>query len=132
MEPLVRADPLVTAGLGRDEPPTLAVLYDAYVEAVELCASRLPGPDIDVEDIVHVVFRVARRKLGQFREQGQTASWLFRITTNIVRHRRRKERWRKWLGGSAEDVAGGIAANRPTPIEQMERRENIRAVYRVL
>jgi RNA polymerase sigma-70 factor (ECF subfamily) len=113
-------------------PPTLGALYDAYAAAVMRWASRLAGPGFDLEDIVHDVFLVAQRELPRFREEGHTASWLYQITANLVRHRRRKERFRRWLGGSAEEVAGHVPAGRPTPCEELERRDDQRAVYAVL
>jgi RNA polymerase sigma-70 factor (ECF subfamily) len=129
---LAHADPSLPVGVAPSAPPTLAELYDAYAAAVTRWAGRLAGPGFDIEDIVHDAFLVVNRELPRFRERGQTASWLYRITANVVRHRRRKERMRRWLRGSAGDFADQIATRVPTPVEQLERREDARAVYQVL
>jgi RNA polymerase sigma-70 factor (ECF subfamily) len=100
-------------------------LYRTHAQTVARWASRLGGPSVDVEDVVQEVFLVVQRRLDGFRGDAHIATWLYRITANVVRWRRRKEKWRRWLAGSADDVAGRIAARGPTPLEALE-------VYRVL
>jgi RNA polymerase sigma-70 factor, ECF subfamily len=108
-------------------PPAspLADLYRSHAQRVARWASRLGGPAADVEDVVQEVFLVVQRRLDGFRGDARIETWLYRITANTVRWRRRKEKWRRWLGGSADDVAGQLAARGPTPLEALE-------VYRVL
>jgi RNA polymerase sigma-70 factor (ECF subfamily) len=103
----------------------VAELYRAHAQTVARWASRLGGPAIDVEDVVQEVFLVVQRRFDGFRGEAHIKTWLYRITANTVRWRRRKEKWRRWLGGSADEVAGGLAARGPTPLESLE-------VYRVL
>jgi RNA polymerase sigma factor (sigma-70 family) len=50
----------------------------------------------------------------------------------VVRHQRRKQRLWRWLRGSAEDIAGGLASSEPTPLEDAERRSAREQVYRIL
>jgi RNA polymerase sigma-70 factor (ECF subfamily) len=111
---------------------SLSALYRAHAQTVARFAQRLGGPTVDVEDVVQEVFLVVHRQLSDFRGEAQVTTWLYRITENVVRHRRRKERWRRWLGGTSEEVAGRAASSRPTPVEDLERREASRIVYRVL
>jgi RNA polymerase sigma-70 factor (ECF subfamily) len=95
-------------------------------------AERLAGPELDLEDIVHEVFAIVHRQRARFRHDSSVATWLFGITDNVVRHRRRKERWRRWLTGSAEDTAGHLASPAPDPLRHAERDQAKRMVYRLL
>jgi RNA polymerase sigma-70 factor (ECF subfamily) len=113
-------------------PPELGELYREHAGTVARFAQRLGGPSLDVEDVVQEVFLVAHKQLPSFRGEARVTTWLYRITENVVRHRRRKERFRRWLGGSSEEVGGKQASLRPTPVEDLERREASRTVYRVL
>ncbi len=90
------------------------------------------GPGTDVEDIVQEVFLAAHRKLAGFRGDSSPSTWLYRITLNVIRHRRRKERWRRWLGGSAAEVAGDVAAAEPSPLESADARQASEKLYRAL
>jgi RNA polymerase sigma-70 factor (ECF subfamily) len=113
-------------------PLELGALYRAHAQAVARWAARLAGPALDVEDIVHEVFLVVRSQLPRFRPGARMTTWLYGITQNVVRHQRRKQRWRNWLSGSATDVAGDLEATGPTPLEELERQRALRNVYRIL
>lgn len=116
----------------QEEPLSLAELYRRHVQAVARWARRLGGPGIEVEDVVQEVFLVAHRKLAAFRGESSPATWLYRITENVTRHRRRKERWRRWLSGSAEETAGPAPSAQGTPHEALEQRQRERALYQAL
>lgn len=116
----------------RDSAPDAGMLYRAHVQQVARWAARLAGPTLDVEDIVHEVFTIAHQRLPTFRGDSSAATWLFGITDRVVRHRRRRARWRRWLSGSADEAAGHLAALGPDPLRVVERNETARAVYRVL
>ncbi|MGD0838362.1 MAG: sigma-70 family RNA polymerase sigma factor [Polyangia bacterium] len=107
-------------------------MYDLHARDVARWAARLAGPSLDVEDIVHEVFTIAYARAKQFRGDSSLGTWLFGITDNVVRHRRRKERWRHWLSGSADQTAGHLASEGPDPQRQAERNEAVGHVYRVL
>lgn len=117
---------------GQRPPLDTGALYGQYVHQVARWAERLAGPDFDLEDIVHEVFSVVHRQRDRFRHESSVATWLFGITDNVVRHRRRKERWRRWLTGSAEDTAGHLASPAADPHRHAERDETARTVYRLL
>ncbi len=117
---------------GQRPPLDTGALYTQHVHQVARWAERLAGPDLDLEDIVHEVFSVVHRQRDRFRHDSSVATWLFGITDNVVRHRRRKERWRRWLTGSAEDTAGHLASPAPDPLHDAERDEAARTVYRLL
>jgi RNA polymerase sigma-70 factor (ECF subfamily) len=107
-------------------------LYRAHVQQVGRWAARLGGPALDLEDTVHEVFAIACTRLATFRGDSTLATWLFGITDKVVRHRRRKERWWRWLSGSADETAGHLSADGPDPLRAAEQTETAKSVYRVL
>ena len=106
-------------------------LFREHGDAVARWAARLGGPLLEVEDVVQEVFLTAHRQLPTFRGDAKPATWLFGITQNVVRHRRRRERLRRLVFGASTDAADAVS-NRPTPVEMLERREAERAVYAAL
>jgi RNA polymerase sigma-70 factor (ECF subfamily) len=107
-------------------------MYRMHVHQVARWAARLGGPALDLEDTVHEVFAIACRRLSAFRGESSLSTWLFGITDKVVRHRRRKERWWRWLSGSASQTAGKLAAAGPDPLRVVEQDQTARDVYRVL
>lgn len=113
-------------------PPTTESMYRLHAPEVARWAERLAGPGLDVEDIVHEVFIIAYERMSTFRGDSTLSTWLFGITDRVVRHRRRKERWRRWLSGSADETAGHLPSNGSDPLRAVERDQAAAAVYRVL
>ena len=107
-------------------------LYRQHAETVARWVARLGGPLIDLEDAVHEVFVIAQRRRPSTQGAAQITTWLFRVTTKVVSHRRRKDRWRRWLRGSASETAGEMVSDAPSPVEALESRERQALVYRVL
>jgi RNA polymerase sigma-70 factor, ECF subfamily len=116
----------------RPEPPDLSTIYRTHVRDVARWAERLAGPGFDLPDLVHEVFEIAQRRLPSFRGDSSLSTWLFGITEKVVRHRRRRDRLRHWLVGSANDVARHVPAPGPNQHDQLEKKERIARVYRVL
>jgi len=104
-------------------------VYRRHAEDVARWAARLAGPSEDVEDVVHEVFLVVRERLEGFRGDAKLTTWLYRITANVVRHQRRKNRLRRWLGlaPAVEPEAPG-----PAPDEHAAARQALGTVYRAL
>ena len=107
-------------------------LYREHVDRVARWVERLAGPTLDTEDIVHEVFAIAYERLSSFRGDSSLTTWLFSIADRVIRYRRRKERWRRWLSGSAEETAGELASPLPDPAREVERLQDTLTVYRVL
>ena len=109
-------------------------VYRHYAEDVTRWAARLSGRPSDAWDITHEVFWVVQRRLGEFSErEGTLSTWLFRITANVVRSHRRRERLRSWFfveddGHSSEEVAAGALDPEASALAQ----DDARLVYRVL
>jgi RNA polymerase sigma-70 factor (ECF subfamily) len=112
----------------------VASLYQTYAAKVGRWAARLGGPSIEVEDVVQEVFLVAKRRLVSFRADGggSVTTWLFRATDRIVKAMRRKQRLRRLLGAAPDTDAAGTDAGPSIPSEELERRQAIARVYRVL
>lgn len=129
----------------------LEAVYRAHVQRIARWAARLGGPDFDVEDAVQETFLIVQRKLPSFRGEAAVETWLYKILENVVRHRKRKERWRRmWVdtfslsrdhgASNASDDASeqhdSLVARIPSsglsPSEQLEQREGARRLYRIL
>ena len=107
-------------------------LYRQHAETVARWVARLGGPLVDVDDAVHEVFVIAQRRRPSTEGPAQITTWLYRVTAKVVSHRRRKDWLRRWLGGSAQDVAAGMAAVERSPADVLEAKERSLLVYRVL
>jgi len=117
------------------EPRDAGALYTEHVHTVTRWAERLAGPAFDLEDLVHEVFCIAHRRLPKFRGDSSVTTWLFGITDNVVRHRRRKERWRRFFAGSLtanEEAVARVPSTQPDPLRVAEREDTARTVYRLL
>jgi RNA polymerase sigma-70 factor, ECF subfamily len=107
-------------------------LYRTHVQQVGRWVARLGGPSLDLKDTVHEVFAVAFARLSTFQGASSVATWLFGITDMVVRHRRRKDRWWRWLSGSLDKLAGRIPAPGLDPLKSAEQNQTIARVYHVL
>jgi RNA polymerase sigma-70 factor, ECF subfamily len=105
-------------------------VYRDHADLVARWAARLGGPGFDADDAVQDVFLLVNDLLPRFRGEARFTTWLYRITENVVRQRRRRDRLRRIF---IRDVdLEERASQRPTPIEELERREAQRRVYRAL
>jgi RNA polymerase sigma-70 factor, ECF subfamily len=114
------------------DPTDFDSVYRAHVDRVARWAARLGGPTADVDDVVQDVFMIVHRQLSGFRGDSSIATWLYRITANVVRDRRRRDRWRRLVSVLVPSVIAKQASLAPTPIEAVEQRQAIERIYRVL
>jgi RNA polymerase sigma-70 factor (ECF subfamily) len=98
-------------------------IYDRYAPQVERWLRRLAGPRFDPEDLLHDIFLVVVRRRHEFRGDAKLSTWLFRITQQVVRWRRRNDAIRRWLWGQHGQPMADARANVPTPVEELERHE---------
>jgi RNA polymerase sigma-70 factor (ECF subfamily) len=108
----------------------LADIYRTHAADVSRWARRLLGPGGDVEDVLHDVFLVAQRRLGEWRGEAKLGTWLYAITINVVQEHRRKEKWRRWLRVERILPLGRKAP--ATPLETLESRRAADLTYRLL
>jgi RNA polymerase sigma-70 factor, ECF subfamily len=111
---------------------SLDQLYETYEPSVERWVRRLAGPGAEVEDLVHDVFLVALRRKNEFRGDAKISTWLFRITELIVRKRRFRGRLHGFLGLLFRDNATTLTPSSPTPLEELERRQQCALLYAAL
>lgn len=95
------------------EAHTLADVYARHITRVVAWAARLGGPAIDPEDVAHDVFVTAGRKLGALEPDANLEVWLYTLTNNEVRNRRRQLRVRRFLLGL---WGRGLSAEDPQPL----------------
>ncbi|MHB8419278.1 MAG: RNA polymerase sigma factor [Myxococcales bacterium] len=111
---------------------TVEALYRQHRLDVARWAARLGGPSIETADVVQEVFLAVGRKLPAFEPRARITTWLYRITENTVRYQRRKLRWRRFLAGGADEVAGELPDEAASALDGLERREGRAQLYRVL
>lgn len=71
-------------------------LFREHYGFVWRTARRMGAPGHSIDDVVQDVFLAVHQRLEQFEGRGALKSWLFGITTNVVRmHRRREARRRR-------------------------------------
>jgi RNA polymerase sigma-70 factor, ECF subfamily len=99
-----------------------ARLYREYHAAVIRWAGRLTHSAADAEDIAQEVFLVVERRRADLAQLQNPASWLYRITTNIVRHRWRDQ---KRHGAAGLDSLAELVDETPSPLDDLERRREI-------
>ena len=126
--PLVRSDamPFVESSSG---VPDLETLYRAHAPTVARWAARLAGPLVDVDDLVHEIFLVVRRRLPEFRGDAKVTTWLYRITERVAQESRRKDRFRRWFSRARHlEIQRTLAPPHLTPVDEFERRQSSETV----
>jgi RNA polymerase sigma-70 factor, ECF subfamily len=122
-------------------PLDVEAAYCAHVEDVARWARRLGGPTAEVEDIVHEVFLVVQRRVGEWRGDARITTWLYEITLRVVRDRRRRWRWPRWswtASSAGFEVSGPgrdpteLASDQPDALDLLQRREATTLLYRIL
>jgi RNA polymerase sigma-70 factor (ECF subfamily) len=114
------------------ERAQLEELYRRYGDLIARWSIRLGGPRMDADDLVQEVFLVIASKRKGFRGEAKITTWLFRITQNVVRNRRRRERHLRWLAVFGEGIARNLMTAAPAPSDALERDEARFRVYRAL
>jgi RNA polymerase sigma factor (sigma-70 family) len=114
-----------------DRPLTVDFVYREHAETVARWVARLGGPILDVEDVMHDVFVKVEQELPAFRGDARLTTWLYAVTLNVVRSRRRKERFRRFFRAPA-DEGRRIADSGALADEVLSRQQNSRRLYCVL
>ena len=85
---------------------------------------RLGVPSADIEDLVHDVFVVVHRRLGDFDRQRAVRPWLFGIAFRLASENRRRAHNRREIPTSSVDAPGRLPAA-DALIETDERRQMV-------
>ncbi len=92
-EPGVKARaPRASTGLtGDDDTATLDLgqVYDRHAAFVWRAARRLGVPEAALEDVVHDVFVIVHRRLGDYDGRAALTTWLYGITRGVASNARR-------------------------------------------
>jgi RNA polymerase sigma-70 factor, ECF subfamily len=99
-------------------------LYRATVGLVHALCLRMAGNAALAEELTQDVFVRAWQKLGMFRGESAFATWLTRLTVNVVLSERRARRTRDEhvaLTGDLEALAGAAPDARPGTALDLER-----------
>ncbi|MDX2015013.1 MAG: sigma-70 family RNA polymerase sigma factor [Myxococcaceae bacterium] len=108
---------------------TFDEVYRAHALTVARWAARLGRPWLDPEDVTHDVFlKVQRSRLDDIVD---VEAWLYTITVNVVRTRRRVERFRRWFQRPEADGAS-VASEAPHGLDALERKDAERLVVAAL
>lgn len=85
-------DEATLVALARHDPEAFSRLYRHYVERIYRYLFSHVDDKAEAEDLTSKVFKAAWENLGNYRERGEFAAWLFSIARNKVRdyHRRRR------------------------------------------
>jgi RNA polymerase sigma-70 factor (ECF subfamily) len=130
--PALRTDE-TPADTGPAGAPSLDAVYRAHSATVARWVAHLGGPRVDAEDAVHEIFIVVGKRLPEFRGDAKITTWLYRITERVVLKARRRERVRRLLAVvRRNEVEQSLAPPRPSPVEELERRQSREVVYVVL
>ncbi len=124
--------PTPSSETAKESSDSLDELYQTYAADVKRWAYRLAGPGADLEDLLHDVFVIALRRHFTFRGQAKIRTWLFRITSNVVRNRRRRGLMRRLLLRRHQDEMLAAAPTPATPQDEMERHERRNRLYQAL
>jgi RNA polymerase sigma-70 factor (ECF subfamily) len=100
---VVGDEELLLARCRMGDPAALRALYEKHARVVMAHARRLGLPAQEVEDVAQEVFSATFTDLDKV-QPGALAAWLFRLTSNRVNDRFRRQRLRetfgRWFGGA--------------------------------
>jgi RNA polymerase sigma-70 factor, ECF subfamily len=105
----------------RREPAAFDALVEAYSPRLYGYFYRLTGLREDAEDLLQEVFVRLVRMIDRYEHDGRFDAWLFRIATNLVRDRVRRQK-----RASGAPFAGLIDPDQPGSIEELPDRSSVR------
>jgi len=108
------------AALGDESKSALLdALYEDYSRYVAAIGLRLLGRDSEIDDLVQDVFLDAVRGLGQLRDSAATKAWLATLTVRTARRRLRRNRLRRFMGGSDDYDYSSLVDTSASPEERL-------------
>lgn len=111
----------------RDDAPTLRRVYRDHAAYVWRVGRAIGVSDLYIDDVVHDVFLVVQRRLGDFDPRRSMRAWLAGITRRVAGHLARKlERERRRL------AALPAPPPEPTPLDAAQKSDAARLMQRFL
>jgi RNA polymerase sigma-70 factor (ECF subfamily) len=99
-------------------PPTFATVYRAHAAFVRRSVRHLDVPDASADDVLHDVFLIVHRRLGDFDGRTSMRAWLFGIARRVAMHHRRGRARR-----SRRERAAPIPVAAPCPEDVAAQRQ---------
>jgi len=90
------SDPEIMVRLAGGETGALGELYDRYHERVRRFVALATSDAEDVDDLVQATFLAAAKSAARYDGRASCRPWLFGIAAQLLR--RRRQRFRRWLG----------------------------------
>jgi RNA polymerase sigma-70 factor (ECF subfamily) len=110
------------------DPDALGIVWDRYSGLVRNVLFGALGPDSAAEDLLQEVFLAFHRGARQIREGASLRGYLIGIAVRLAALELRKRKIRRWVGLSTT----GDVPDVPVPPADVEGRESLRALHRVL
>ena len=111
--------PAQTVPPERAHVPTVAEVYERHADLVWRVVRRMGIPDAAAEDVMHEVFLVVHRRLGEYDGRSSMSTWLFHLARGVAsNYKRGRARERARLA-----VVPPPDAAPPDPERDAQRRE---------
>jgi len=121
----LRAEPTAYAGT----MPSFETIYEEHFDFIWRSLRRLGVAASSLDDAVQDVFIVVHRRLAEFEGRSSMKTWLFGIALRIAQEHRRRFRRKE---GGLEPLEEAVVDNAPSPLEEAEKSEAVRALDRLL
>ncbi|MGC4067216.1 MAG: sigma-70 family RNA polymerase sigma factor [Polyangiaceae bacterium] len=125
------------AQIQQGDQSAFSELFERHQASVSRLITRMTGDlyrsrsqVVELEDLVQDVFVQVYRSLPGFRGGSKVSTWIYRIAVNVVLMHRRSLRARPTFY-SADDLDVSVSSD-PVPDEEVARRGNVEALYRLL
>ena len=87
-------DRTVLAGCRQGDPEAFGELFEKTKDHVYTLALHFSGDEATAADVTQEVFVKLLERVGQFREDSELSTWLYRVVLNtFLDHRRRRRPW---------------------------------------
>jgi len=110
-------------------------IYRSYCEFVHRICLRMLRDPVEAEDAAQDVFVCVYRKINTFRGESAFSSWLYRLTTNsvLMRFRRNKHTWisleeRREDDGSSYSEIGALDVNLSGMLDRIDLQSAIKVL----
>lgn len=125
-------DPLIQRAQAGDER-ALQQIFVLHRAEVTRLVFRLLGPSADIEDVVQDTFIHVFRSVRSFKGESKFSTWLYRLTTNVVRmHLRRKRSRPRVVTDEVPETTTLDTGGHEGPDDIAARNERARVLYQHL
>jgi len=106
-------------------------LFRRYQDPLCRHLERMLGDHGVAEDLVIETFLRLHRHRHRFRAGASVRSWVYTIARNLARNHHRRDRLRRWLAWTPEDLEG-VAADPPATGSDAEVQRRVAAAFAVM